>query len=458
VSGSAALHTAVIRAFACVALLAGCHDTAPGDGGASPSPRPHIVLIMADDLGYETLGVNGGASYRTDALDALATSGVRFTHAYSTPLCSPSRVQIMTGRYNHRNYRHWGVLSKGEATFAHLLRGAGYATFAAGKWQLLGHPLRWASEPGCCRDRGQSPSEAGFGDYLLWFVGGRGARYADPLLWRPGPDGRPRRDVVAGAYGPDLFTDFLLEKIEQQLRERPEQPFFAYYSMVLPHAPFVPTPESPDWRTARQAAAPAHFAKMVSYMDHLVGRIVAGLERLEIRDDTVVIFTADNGTPREIVSRLVDGTTVRGGKGLPTRAGTHVPLIVSWPGPLRGGRTSDALVDFSDFLPTLADLAGAERPAASDGRSFLPVLRGEARSARDHVFTDYQPRYPGFPPARYVHDRRYKLYADGRLFDVSRDPLEHAPLGGELEPEIAAVRARLQDELAIMRTPAPPGR
>ena len=153
-------------------LAAGCTAEPAVDNrnASTPPARPNVVLVMADDLGYEALGSYGGAAYATPELDRLAASGVRFTHAYSQPLCSPSRVKIMTGRYNSRNYTYWGILPPGEVTFGHLLRDAGYATFVAGKWQLDGQ------EPRGNLGEGQLPDEAGFDEYLLWFVGGKGKR------------------------------------------------------------------------------------------------------------------------------------------------------------------------------------------------------------------------------------------------------------------------------------------
>ena len=148
---------------------------------AAPA-RPNVVLILVDDLGYEALGTYGGVSYETPELDRLAASGVRFTHAYATPLCAPSRLQLMTGRYTHRNYTEWGVLPKGEITFGNVLRDAGYATYVAGKWQLWGHTLIWDPEGPCCPQQGQTPTDAGFNEYLLWYLGTKGGRYADPVL------------------------------------------------------------------------------------------------------------------------------------------------------------------------------------------------------------------------------------------------------------------------------------
>lgn len=392
---------------------------------AAPA-RPNVVLILVDDLGYEALGAYGGVSYETPELDRLAASGVRFTHAYATPLCAPSRLQLMTGRYTHRNYTEWGVLPKGEVTFANVLKDAGYATYVAGKWQLWGHTLTWDPDGPCCPQQGQTPTDAGFDEYLLWYLGTKGGRYADPVLTGTGAEA----ETHTGAYGPDLLADFVVDAIERQVAERPEQPFLVYHSMVLVHAPFVPTPDSPGWQGDRHAKDPARFSDMVAYVDKIVGRILDALEEQGVRDETLVLLTGDNGTPLGIVSELADGTRVPGEKSRPTDGGTRVPLLASWPGTIQGGRVSDALVDFTDFLPSLAEVAGAVVPddRIVDGKSFVPVLTGVGEGVREWVFTDFRPRFPGVPEATYIRDRRFKLYGDGRFFDIESDVAEVAPL------------------------------
>ena len=415
---------------------------------AAPA-RPNVVLILVDDLGYEALGAYGGVSYETPALDRLAASGVRFTHAYATPLCAPSRLQLMTGRYTHRNYTEWGVLPKGEVTFGNVLRDAGYATYVAGKWQLWGHTLIWDPDGPCCPQQGQTPTDAGFDEYLLWYLGTKGGRYADPVLTGTGAEA----ETHVGAYGPDLLADFVVDAIERQVAERSGQPFLVYYSMVLVHAPFVPTPDSPGWQGDRNANDPARFSDMVAYVDKVVGRVLDTLEEQGVRDETLVLLTGDNGTPLGIVSELADGTRVPGEKSRPTDGGTRVPLLASWPGTIQAGRVSDALVDFTDFLPSLAEVAGAAVPEDRilDGKSFVPVLTGAGQGVREWVFTDFRPRFPGIPEATYIRDRRFKLYADGRLFDIANDVSEAAPLAPEaLAGEAATARLALEEAMAAV--------
>ena len=389
--------------------------------------RPNIVLIMADDLGYETLGAYGSASYKTPVLDRLAATGMKFNHCYSQPLCTPSRVQIMTGRYNFRNYTHFGVLPKTEITFGHLLQQAGYATAVAGKWQLYGHNTRQAQAEGL----GFMPGEAGFDEYLLWQITKRkgfGERYADPLVETKGKAPETLKD----AYGPEVYTDFILDFMESHV----DDPFFVYYPMALTHDPFVPTPDSDGWDGDRYAKDPRHFADMVAYMDKTVGRIVSKLDELGLRENTLVLFTGDNGTHPGIRSTMADGTVIQGNKGKPDDGGTRVPLIANWLGVIERGVVNDNLIDFSDFLPTLVELAGATLPADRiiDGHSFAHQLRGEAGDPRDWIFCHYDPQWGGREPARFARTQRYKLYGDGRFYDVLNDRLELRPLVRESLP------------------------
>jgi arylsulfatase A len=257
--------------------------------------------------------------------------------------------------------------------------------------------------------------------------------------------------IYADSYGPDLLAGFISKAIETHVAQSPEQPFFGYYSMVLDHDPFTPTPDSASWNGDRHAEDRANFPDMVNYTDKLVGQLIHKLEELGIRDNTLVLLTADNGTPRGIESRMGDGRTIIGDKARPTDGGTHVPFIASWPGTIEGNRVSDALVDFTDFWPSLAEVAGVALPndRTIDGKSFMPVLHGEVDGVRDWVFTDYRPRFPGIPEATYARDRRFKLYDDGRLYDLANDILEEKPLETTAADALAA-KAALQAVLDTM--------
>ncbi len=235
-----------------------------------------------------------------------------------------------------------------------------------------------------------------------------------------------------------------------------DEPFFVYYSMALTHGPFQSTPHSEDWQKDRYRNDPSYFGDMVEYMDTVIGRIVDKLDELGLREDTLLLFLGDNGSPREVTSRL-GGTEIRGGKGLSTDAGTRVPLVASWKGTAPPGAVCDDLVDCSDFLPTLMALAGMDLPEGEvfDGRSFLPQLRGEPGDPREWIFAHHDP-LPGwgkedYSLQRWAQDKRWKLYDGGHLFDVRADVLEERLiLPGEGSPEAAAARRKLQPVLDRM--------
>ena len=405
---------------------------AAATAAAEPPRKPNIVLIMADDFGYECVRCNGGTSYQTPNLDALAAGGVRFTHAYATPLCTPSRTQILTGRYNFRNYVRFGEFDFKERTFAHVLKSAGFSTCIAGKWQLAGGL--------------KAPYEAGFDDYCLWQFdpATKGARYASPKLFR---NGEPVAGLE-GKYGPDVFCDHLCAFASKHK----DKPFLLYWPEVLTHAPYEPTPDSPLGKPAgkgkearKGAEAVKNFPHMVAYLDKVVGRLVDHLKKEGLWENTLLVFTGDNGTGKGVTS-VLNGKTVGGDKGNTTTLGTHTPLIVSWPAKAKAGRVCDDLVDFTDVLPTLAAAAGADLPSGVtiDGRSFLPQVRGERGEPRDSIFCHYEPRHGNNnKKVRYAQNQRWKLYQDGKLYDMATDLEESKPATADTA-DAKAARAKLQ--------------
>jgi arylsulfatase A len=390
---------------------------------------------MADDLGYECLGCYGSQSYKTPNLDQLAQTGLRFDHCYSQPLCTPSRVKLMTGRYNFRNYIMFGYLDIEEVTFAHVLKNAGYSTCIAGKWQLSNGI--------------EGPYNAGFDEYALWQIyrkiGGEmvlGPRYADPKIYQNGK----LLENTKGKYGPDVFCEFIMDFIER----KKSTPFLVYYPMVLTHNPFVTTPDNPDWEAKKSKRDNKYFADMVNYLDKTIGRIVKKLEDLHLRENTLILFIGDNGTHQNIRSKIGD-KWIQGGKSLMTDAGTHVPFIANWKGTIMPERVCEDLIDFSDFMPTLAEVANAPLPEdfTIDGRSFYPQILGKKGEPKEWIFMYYWER--GRDPLktrRFTRDKRWKLYDDNCFFDVLTDPLEQNPIKMEtMDQELVSVKKRLKEAL-----------
>ncbi len=386
----------------------------------------NVILIMADDSAADNYSCYGSKFFSTPRLDALARSGAKFNHCYSEPVCTSSRVKIMTGRDGIRNYVQFGTLDKDEITFGSMMKGAGYATAIAGKWQLHGG------------ERGTLAPACGFDTYCLWnYPGTERSRYWNPSLIR---DGKLLKTTEKD-YGPDLLTDYLIEFIGKNK----SKPFFAYYPMLLVHSPFPKTPDSkPGPARGAKAKNLANFRDMTLYADKCVGRIVDALEKNGLREKTVIIYTTDNGTHRSL-SYPYGSEERKGEKAFATDGGTHAPLIINCPGTVPAKTVSDDLVDFSDMLPTIADITGAALPEVElDGRSFWPQCQGKKGNPRRYIFQYY---YPKYKPAADKHgqgvnqqeivwaqNQRHKLYRDGTLYRVL-DRYEKTPLKkGENSP------------------------
>ncbi len=413
---------------------------------AAAGERPNILLIMADDLGIDGLSCYGSESYQTPNLDRLAEEGIRYTHAYSQPLCTPTRVQLMTGKYNQRNWLYFGILDPAERTFGHLMQDAGYETAIAGKWQLQSYDPPDYPNAERRRGTGMKVADAGFDEWSLyhaWNTEDKGSRYGNPSFERNGELVGP----LDGEYGPDTSVDFLLDFMT---RER-EKPFFAYFAMALPHWPVNPTPDSEEWAdpSKRLEESDHYFPDMVHYMDKVVGQLADGLAEAGLRKKTLILFYSDNGTDTKVTSQF-RGEVIQGGKASPLQTGIRVPLIARWSGKIEPGRICDDLIDASDFLPTLAELGGIEIPGdwPIDGVSFVPSFFGENAKAREASFFWYDPR-PGWDKEKFSRhifalDHHYKLFSDGRLFDISGDGFKEILIQGELSPEALAAKSRLQ--------------
>lgn len=391
------------------------------------SDQPNILLIMADDVGIEGFGCYGGSSYNTPNVDRLAAEGMRFTHAYSQPLCTPTRVQLMTGKYNHRNWKAFGILDPTETTFGHRLQEAGYTTGIFGKWQLQSYdPVGF---PGADQRRstGMHPKDAGFDQYALFHslhTDDKGSRYAHPTMLEGEAGSAGELKTYEGRYGPDVWA----EKVVSFFDRKTDQPKFVYYPMALPHRPFEPTPRTDGWQAKIEREDELRFAAdMIEYTDVIVGKLIDGLRAGGHLQNTIVMFYSDNGTHTLVTSRMDDGRDIQGGKASVLQTGIHVPLVVFWQGHIDPS-VCDDLVDASDFFPTLCDLAKAKLPDGLDGTSFAPTLFGRPSIKRSAAFFWYDPR-PGWDKERFGRhvfaiNKTHKYFRSGDLFRLTDQPLE----------------------------------
>ena len=408
---------------------------------------PNIVYILADDLGFAEVGCNGADRLKTPCIDALAAGGMRFSRFYTSPLCGPSRAQILTGRYPFRT----GAVSqdacksvirtgdRAEVMLPTVLKRAGYATAMVGKWGQL--------------TPSGTPAEWGF-DHDFHFKGSGmywNSRTARPLS----DDGEVRGDpdtyvvdgktiaVQDGEYIPDLLHAVVVRWVE----DRRDGPFFLYYSLSHVHGDILPTPDS--------APAPAKEGKSerrrrlyqdnVAYMDKLVGRLVDALERLKLRDRTLIVFMGDNGSAKNNAeTATIGGRRVTGEKGSMKEGGGLVPFIVSWPGVTPAGKVAPHVADSSDLLPTFAEVAGAGLPSGRviDGRSLVSLLKGGASPPRPWAFCQLSNSF-------YVREVDWKLDQAGTLYDMRDAPFSEivVPKDGA-GAEAAAARRRLSEALA----------
>ena len=387
---------------------------------AAQVSKPNIIFILADDLGIGEISCYGADHFKTPHIDQLARGGTRYANAYTAPLCGPSRALIMTGRYAFRtgatNQDATGMLKPSAETMTpQVLKQAGYVTAMAGKWGQL--PL--------------GPAEFGFDEHLKFTGSG--------TYWNTQDKGKSyllngaKKTLGDNVYLPDLMHDFVVDFVTRH-RARP---FYVYYSLSHIHTEILRTPDSaPDSKDL--------YIDNVNYMDKLVGKLTAELDRLKLRDNTLIIFVGDNGTAGGQAHRTtIRGRRLSGEKGSMLEGGARVPLIVNWPGKTPPGKVSPDLVDSTDFLPTLAELTGAKMPEHTviDGHSFAPQLQGKKGKPRDWIFIQLARQW-------YVRDARWKLNQKTELFDMSQSPFEE-PLVADEASNPAAISARKRLQAAL---------
>ena len=380
--------------------------------------KPNIIFILADDLGMDGVSCYGADSHKTPNIDKLAASGTRFETCYAAPLCGPSRCLLVTGRYAFRTggitNGSWrangpGALSKDEWSVAKILKQAGYATGQSGKWRQVG----------------ETPRDWGFDEYCTDPTAG-GWYWKDSYI-------RNGETITGSHYNPDIIQKFSLDFITRHK----DAPFFLYYAMHLVHKPTLHTPDSPPQDGA------ARYDDNIKYMDKQVGEVVAALEKLGLREKTLVIFSGDNGTAVGYPSP-VHGRMINGAKASMWEGGSRVPLIASWPGVTPAGKVSKDIVSFADQLPTFADIGGAKLPEGVkiDGISYAPQLRGEKGKPREWAYVQLGEKW-------FVREQGWKMNESAELFDMSDAPFVEKPVAANADTEASkAARARLGAVLA----------
>ena len=471
--------------------------------GLNAAEKPNIIVILADDQGFGDLGANNPQSkIATPNLDALARGGLRFTDGHtSSGVCTPTRYSLLTGRYHWRTKLQSGVLggfsppliAKDRLTVAGMLKQQGYATGCFGKWHLgMSFPLKnggVADDGGNFSKSFQDAASVDYGRDILdgpvdhgfdTYFGISASLDMPPFVWikdrrvteipsatktwlRTGPAG-PKFEAIDVL--PSVI-DHAIDFIDAQKKADPAKPFFIYVPLNAPHTPIVPTKEF------QGSSGISPYADFVKQVDHDVGRLLASLEKQGLADNTLVVFTSDNGcsTAANIPELQKAGHEpsyiYRGNKADLYEGGHRVPFVVRWPAKVKPG-VSSALVGQIDFLATFADITGASVPAtmAEDSVSFLPVLRGDRSEGRQGIVSQ------SINGSFAIRDGQWKLCLSAgsggwsspkpgpeeaglplvQLFDLSKDPGERKNLQAEFPERVAAMRTELEKIIARGRS------
>jgi len=391
-------------------------------GASSRTKRPNIIYILADDLGYGDLGCYGQKYIKTPNLDRLAAEGMKFTQHYAgSPVCAPSRCTLMTGKDTghsyirdngrpkwrkhdpiHDIYAGQNPIPTEEVTIAELLKQAGYKTAAIGKWGL--------GYEGSSGD----PNKQGF-DYFYGYICQVHAHNHYPaFLWRNGEkipiEGNDGHSLSGKHYAQDL----LVEEAKSFIRQNKNHPFFLYLPFIIPHLSLQVPEESLDIYKGKIPETPykhrgylkhlyphAAYAAMITHMDKGIGEIVNLISELGLDENTLIIFSSDNGP---VYDRLGGADSdffqsagpFRGRKGSLYEGGIRIPMIARWKGKIKPGTTTDHISAFWDVLPTFCEIIGIDPPKGINGISFLPTLLGQYDKQKKHEFLYWEfPSYGG---------------------------------------------------------------
>ena len=470
------LSVILLAGLATSSALAMAHK--PATGKMPHDRTPNLIWVMADDLGWGDIGSYGQEVILTPHLDRMADEGLRFTHYYAgATVCAPSRSVLMTGQHHGRTRVRGNAgrnrkpsvqaLQPGDPSVAAVLQEAGYRTALMGKWGL--------------GDMGEAemglPQKHGF-DTFFGFLNQRHAHnHFTDFLWRDqekihlpntvvpvGGDSGAGYSTDQVLFADDLITDEALKFVSKNQ----DRPFFLYWSMIIPHAnnernsklgdganvPDYGPYEAKDWPNQDKGQA-----AMITRMDSYIGRLMDHLKLLGIEDNTLVIFTSDNGPHDESshnLDRFDPNGPFSGIKRDLTDGGIRVPFIAWWPGTVNSGVT-DHIGYFADWLPTAAELAGTEVKSKTDGISIAPSLLGQPKKQQNHEFIYWEfPHWKGFQQAA-LYDGRWKGFRSGgpdspvKLYDLKNDPAEETEVSAQY-PEIAQ---KIGAYLKTARTPAP---
>lgn len=453
------------------ALGLSCRSDAIQTTSAKDGRKPNIVYILADDLGYAEVGCYGQTKIRTPNIDKLAAEGMKFTQHYSgNPVCAPSRCALMTGLHTGhaqvRNNRQVGgeegwklgsttggqwPLEAGTVTVAKILKDAGYTTGAFGKWGL--------GRIGTTGD----PNKQGFDQFYGYICQRQAHTYYPNHLWRDGQIEwlEANKDGKEGAYSHDLIAAEALKFI----RANKDQPFFLYVPFTIPHAALqVPEDSLAEYRglwpdppyTGDKGYFPhpnprACYAAMVTRMDRSVGQIMTLLKELDLDENTLVIFTSDNGPTFNggtDSAFFESAKPLRGLKASVYEGGIRVPYIARWPGRIKPGSKSEHISAFWDFLPTCCELIGIESPPDIDGISMLPALLGQPQRQKKHKYLYWE--LNGQQAIRMGKWKALRLKPDAgiELYDLDADVGESHNLAAQ-NPELAA---KTDEMLRTVRT------
>lgn len=449
--------------------------------------KPNVVFILADDLGYQELGCFGQLKIRTPHLDELASQGLRLTQHYAgNAVCAPSRCVLMTGKHpghawvrNNRELKPEGQqpIPASEVTVAELLREEGYTTGAFGKWGLGG--------PGSVGE----PLSQGFDRFYGFNCQRHAHSYFPGYLWsdsqrvaldnKPPIPGHAALDEDADPTDPrsydkfkgqDYAPDRINKQVLQFVRDNKDRPFFLYYPTIIPHvALHVPDEElrpylklgwkDPPFVRAKGYGYTPHFtpraayAAMITRMDRYVGNVLNLIEELGLAEDTIVVFSSDNGTTHlnEEVDKdfFASVGDLRGLKGSLYEGGLRVPTIVRWPRVTKPGSQSDFVSGFEDWMPTILEMVAGKKPETTDGVSLVPTLKGQQQAAREFLYREF-PGYGGQQSIRVgdwkaIRNRMNQGNLKTELYDLAKDRSEASNLADE-HPQVLARLEKMMNE------------